>query len=121
MNKEKQKQLSPLEAVFLLKSKLTNAECIRFGGYITIIETALKRNVELEKEVKNLRVAFYEKCDDITNLCNTYEKKLKALEIIKKYTNNNGIDVDFGGFQDIYGHYNEKTMKEYNLLKEVLL
>lgn len=47
--------------------------------------------------------------------------KLKALEIIKKNTTKDGINIDFKKILKWNGDYDEETIKEFNLLKEVLL
>ena len=110
-------ELTPLEAIFLLKSNMTNAECIRFGEYVHIIETALKDYDEIKKEKLLLSAVR-----DLPNLF----KKLKALEIIKE----KGVNIYFLKNTDNVDEYNELiqphfgmkalTQEEYDLLKKVL-
>lgn len=61
------------------------------------------------------------------NWCNKTEyylivkRALKALEIIKKHTTKDGIEIKFLQFFDFDGSINEEVKKELDLLKEVLL
>lgn len=93
---------------------------------LDIIESALKRNIELEKEL-----CFVKTMEDLT-IEAIKDKKLKALEIIK----NKVVDMDLLFHSDILQDYNEQvpqyvfgsemdidrclTQEEFDLLKEVL-
>ena len=83
------------------------------------IETALKRNIELKKGIKTLE-----------KKCNRYQKKLKALYIIKEKSISVGIlqmCLNLDAYNNrIIEHPNviktkKLTQEEYDLLKEVLL
>lgn len=85
------------EALILLKSQLTNCECIRYGEYITIIEYALNRLEELERVLKIIK-----------------EKKVNVGDFIRCET----ID-DYNDYC-CYGDDEHLTETEFNLLKEYL-
>ena len=91
-----------------------------FLKQFAIIETALKRIPELERENFELseQVGMYAtyKCED--------EKKLKALEIIKEKEVDVFIFLHSGyleTYNDIVEDNRKLTQEEYDLLKEVLL
>ena len=91
-----------------------------FQKQFAIIETALKRIPELERENFELseQVGMYAtyKCED--------EKKLKALEIIKEKEVDVFIFLHSGyleTYNDMVEDNRKLTQEEYDLLKEVLL
>lgn len=100
------------------------------------IKTALKEYEKIKQEVQDLRIAFYRKNNDTIELCHAYEKKLKALEIIKEkmvslddlndaiYEDNYHQNNEHNAI-DIYNQnrfeYKHLTQEEFDLLKEVLL
>jgi len=120
-------KLSPLEALEIIKHTTDLYRPNELNGYkneLDIIETALKRNVELE--LANIELEHHLKLAE--KELNENERKLKALEIIKEKR----VDVcllisciyDFD-----LDYYNScmcnkercLTQEEYDLLKEVLL
>ena len=96
-----------LEAFEILKQDI--GKC--YEDEMLIVETALKRLEQLEEEKQSFDRVI--------------EKKLKALEIIRKKRVNIGDFVRCKNIEDYneYCCYNEKeqlTQEEYDLLKEVL-
>lgn len=115
------KELTPLEALGRIIQYNDLRNPVRGQTHlIDIIETALKNNEHLEKEI-----CFVKTMEDLT-IEAMKDKKLKALEIIKErkvdihnLLNSKTVE-QYNGYAHWLGFNGNLTPKEYNLLREVL-
>lgn len=119
-----------LEALNRIYDKyVTDDESLEDDKLFSIVETALKENVELKKMIRN----FNEAIGEPQIITPTIEKKLKALEIIKEKEVNISFFMMYIKEDYCYEWYEKDhkamfpatkkllTQEEFDLLKEVLL
>ena len=125
------KELTALEALNIVKSQRENCD---FDEEYDIIETALKRNVELEKININLLKENTNLRERPLDFYSDVEKKLKALEIIKEKRldigdflsylesgNRSYYDYCYDWFWEYdYVPKEQLTQEQFELLKEML-
>lgn len=118
----------------LIKRGFDNLEDFlkQLSEYVDISEKEHERLMMLESpSYQTLKREYDFGVEHYNELLNQYNKEHKALEIIKKYANKDGVHIDFNkvmratvknfDYTTMTYTVDEELIKEYELLKEVLL